>query len=225
MTRDPLKLFLQMFAPGEWPLHEAVMSGECTRVRNLINAGHYLDEPLPLGDTPLHLAAHSGLPGQATLLLEAGADVNSRTRERYTPLHFAINSWFRDYAPFDGGTVPDRVECVALLLRHGADVDSLDKRGWGPLHLAAMSPSAAPPSVRMLLEAGANPNLADKSGVTPLQVCCRLVLDVETVETLLAFGAQPEPKLAELLDSQVEHKRDESESRRLVADIKALLYP
>ena len=59
-----------------------------------------------------------------------------------------------------------KVERVGQLLRQGAAVDSRDRLGNSPLNMAAAKGNEA--LVDMLLAAGANPNLANLSEVTPL---------------------------------------------------------
>ncbi len=91
----------------------------------------------------LHHCARSGAASVASLLLERGAELEAQNLTGQTPLMLAAANRY-------GGRM------VALLLERGANAKFLNYAHVGPLHLAALSGSAR--SVRLLLEAGADPN-------------------------------------------------------------------
>ncbi|KAH8903555.1 ankyrin [Coniochaeta sp. PMI_546] len=101
------------------------------------------------GITPLHLADDS--PSCTSLLLRRGADPDARDGFGRTALHWAMS----------GGNV----NVVHLLLRAGTPVDVLDDDGATPLAVlvsrleSGASRAGHPDVVRMLLAAGANPDL------------------------------------------------------------------
>lgn len=68
-----LLCFLHHFRPGQFPLHEAVMSEELARLESSIRKGFGLESALASGETAIHLASHLGLHEQVERLLEAGA--------------------------------------------------------------------------------------------------------------------------------------------------------
>lgn len=80
--------------------------------------------------------------------------------------------------------------CVALLLERGADVEAASRNPMRvrPLHAAAAGHSLE--IVRLLLAAGADPNVRQQAGFTPLQAAA-LHGDLEMVEVLLDAGADP----------------------------------
>jgi hypothetical protein len=107
----------------------------------------------------------------AELLLSAGARPEPRDVRGCTPLHHATSL----------GWSAESLRVAAVLLRHGARPDARDRSGRVPLLEAAMSASpaagvlisgpyprgeAALPPARLLLEAGADPNLQDADGVS-----------------------------------------------------------
>jgi ankyrin repeat protein len=115
------------------------------------------------GFTPLLYAAREGCVECARHLVEAGADLNLEDPDRVAPLNMALlNLHF---------------ELAAYLIKAGADIDRWDLFGRSPLYMAAdvstlpvkgNGAMAVLPSedaltaldvARMLLEAGANPNL------------------------------------------------------------------
>ena len=95
--------------------------------------------------------------------LAAGADIHATDKNGVTPLHNAVR--FRSPA------------AVKVLIEHGADVNQACRRnGSTPLH-RAVTQTGAPGSagkhdaakeiVQLLLAAGADPSLANKSGKKP----------------------------------------------------------
>jgi len=151
------------------------------------------------GETPLHLVAEFPVyeyrreaSNFAQELLNHGADVNARNRCGWTPLHYAASS--------HNSIVAD------LLIRNGAHVNARESMdGWTPLHVALLPvhpPCGAPYAVLgidiefeieaigfivILIRHGADLNVRDKNGNTPLHVA----RGVYTPWLLLKFGADP----------------------------------
>ena len=124
------------------------------------------------GVTPLHVACHGkGYLFFAKMLVNEGADVNAATRKGWTPL-------------MDACSEPGKAEIARLLLTHGAMVDRRRFDGRSALHLATSINDFA--VVRMLVEAGANVNLPDNRGQTPL-FC---VTGTEVARLLVENGAR-----------------------------------
>jgi ankyrin repeat protein/beta-lactamase regulating signal transducer with metallopeptidase domain len=106
------------------------------------------------GNTLLHHAAISGNASMCQLLLQAGASVNAVNHSNQTALYLAANR----RTPAIG--------VVRTLLRGGALVEPLDTPFERPLSAAVIQKS--PEVLRMLLDAGAQVDAADRSGQTPL---------------------------------------------------------
>jgi ankyrin repeat protein len=102
--------------------------------------------------------------------------VSSYSGDGFTALHFAA---------FFG-----RPDAAALLIERGAEVDAFG-RGWmtGTAMHSAVSRLHAD-VVRILLDAGANPDVRQSAGWTPLHAAA-MNADLTTVELLLASGADP----------------------------------
>lgn len=80
-------------------------------------------------------------------------------------------------------------EEIQNLLSGGADIHERNETGSTPLHLAVFSGSEE--IVRMLLDAGANPNAQDLKGVTPLNTARSFNGLEEISKILLGAGADP----------------------------------
>ena len=109
--------------------------------------------------TPLHEAVmERGDAAVVAALIAGGADVNVRGDLDHTygpgatPLYWAVY----------GSPDPAVLE---LLVRAGADVNSRARSGWTPLHLAALRNPVLFP---ILLDLGADPDVLDRYGKTPM---------------------------------------------------------
>ena len=116
------------------------------------------------GNTLLHVAVFNGLSRAETRhLLQQGFDPNATNRHGQTPLHLACTS-----ETHAGRMLPE-------LVNAGARADLLDTKGRSPLHVALDSFSTSEACVdievvRLLLEAGGDPNQPDQSGLAPAMV-------------------------------------------------------
>lgn len=121
-------------------------------------------------------ASFGDLDRLAVLLDEEPALVTGYSGDGFTPLHFAA---------FFG-----RPAAVALLLARGAEVDAVG-RGWmtGTALHSAVSRSRSD-IARILLDAGASPDIRQSGGWTPLHSAAANG-DLASVELLLVTGADP----------------------------------
>jgi ankyrin repeat protein len=121
-------------------------------------------------------AAFGDVDRLTELLGDEPSLVTSYSGDGFTALHFAA---------FFG-----RYEAAALLIERGAEVDAFG-RGWmtGTATHSAVSRLQSD-VVRILLEAGANPNVRQSAGWTPLHSSAANG-DLTSVELLLAAGADP----------------------------------
>jgi ankyrin repeat protein len=165
--------------------------GDLGVVENLIRQGASVSARDTKGRTALLAATQADQIGVARALIAAGADVNAKDDIEDSPFLYAgaegRNTILRmtiaagaDLTSVNryGGTalIPaahhGHAEAVRVLLETAIDKDHVNKLGWTALLEAVILGDGGPVHteiVRLLVRAGANLNLADRDGVTPLQ--------------------------------------------------------
>jgi uncharacterized protein len=171
-------------------MHQAVAEGDLAAAEKLIAAGAGLDPRNGADETPLLVAVQMNHLEIAKALIEAGADINAQAANRDTPWLLAGASgrteMLRAMIPkgpdftirnrYGGNAlIPacerGHVETIELLLTTKIDVNHVNDLGWtGLLEIAILGDGGErhQKAAKLVLAAGADPNLADKDGVTPL---------------------------------------------------------
>lgn len=172
-------------------LMKAAAENDTTRIREALAAGAKTESRDGQGRTALMAATYHNQVQAARILIEAGADVNAQDKILNSPFLYAGAEGFTeivslcmkagaDYKVYNryGGSalIPacerGHTEVVALLLTDKKfPVDHINRLGWTGLLEAIILSNGGPAHqqiVKMLIAAGANVNLADKDGVTPL---------------------------------------------------------
>jgi ankyrin repeat protein len=159
-------------------------------LQRLIAAGAPLDPVDAAGRTPLLIAVERNHDGAAAVLIAAGANINAQAANADTPWLLAgalgradmLRLMMRKGPDFSirnrfGGNalIPacerGHVEAVRVLLTTAIDVNHVNNLGWTCLLEIVILGDGGPRHVevaRLVLAAGANPNIADKDGVPPL---------------------------------------------------------
>jgi ankyrin repeat protein len=159
------------------------MDRDAEGVSALMRARYRLDRGLVeavkrhVGELDVFEASSFGDLDRMSDLLASDPDLtNATSSDGFTPLHLAA---------FFG-----QADAVRLLLARGAALDT-PGTGWmtgTPLSAAAAASHTA--AVRMLLDAGADPNVRQSHGWTPLHAAAANA-DIESVRALLRAGADP----------------------------------
>ncbi len=193
-------------------LFAAAAAGAADEVSKLAAAGAPLEARDGHGRTPLIVAAFFGRREAMRALVAAGADANAKDADRYDivtiaavandvpTLEAALALGCRPTnvtSRYDGTALIaaahlGHIEVVRMLIRAGAPLDHVNNLGWtaliesivlgegGSRHLATL---------QALVAAGANVNLADRGGATPLSLA-RARGYREMVGTLTKAGAR-----------------------------------
>ncbi|NXW79859.1 ASB10 protein, partial [Hirundo rustica] len=138
------------------PLHITASRGYTDCLRLLLLRGAAVDFA-PGGKTALHEACAAASADCVRLLLSSGADPEAVSEDGYRPLHLCKSS--------------DSIECVRQLLQHGASVNSqTEEENDTALHVA--SRHGLTEHVQLLLHHGAELEVKNKEGQTPLNAAC-----------------------------------------------------
>ena len=192
-------------APDDLGLVEAARTQDQARVRALLTRKPDVNARSDDGSTALLWAAHWNDVATADLLIRARADANVANDFGMTPLSRActngsaalvellLNAGANPNTPIATGETPimtcassGNADAVRLLIARDADVNAKEpSQNQDALMWAAAE--RHPNVVRLLVEAGANPQAHTKKGFTALHFAAREG-DLESVRQLLAAG-------------------------------------
>lgn len=164
------------------PLMRAVLAGDETEVRRLLDSGADPDRGVSSLGTPLILAAAAGDARLVELLLERGADPNHAETGGERPGGL-------QRTPLGSAARAGDLATVERLLAAGAAVDAAPRGDATPLMTAAHY--GHEPLVRRFLAAGADVDARIPGDGTPLIEAARSG-HLDIVELLLAAGAPPD---------------------------------
>jgi uncharacterized protein len=172
-------------------LHAAAAKGDAAEVQRLIAARENPNAQDPHSRTPLHVAAHFGHQAAAQALLDGGAHPNALDAQRYDIVTIAAvnNDVPMLKLALAGGCDPRAItspyqgtaliaaahlghaEVVRVLIAAGAPLDHVNNLGWTALMESIVLGNGGKShtdTLDALVKAGANLNIADRQGVTPL---------------------------------------------------------
>lgn len=112
------------------------------------------------GRSELHYAPQHKPEGEqkalAERLIAEGCDVDLQDARGWTPLHFAAQEWSAPVA--------------AILIKKGASVNLQDENGNTPLSNAVFNSRGRGELIRILIEAGADPDIENAYGMSPREL-------------------------------------------------------
>ncbi|CAB0036981.1 unnamed protein product [Trichogramma brassicae] len=125
------------------------------------------------GDTPLHFAVSHNDGRAIEVLLRRGSDPNSTNEEGVTPLHSICSKIHGIHGIHGRNNFAKLFFNVNDDLQQTVQVNARDNYGTTPLHRAMDMDEDAKEMVELLLTRGADPNVADATGSTPLHIICQ----------------------------------------------------
>jgi ankyrin repeat protein len=173
-------------------LHDAAARGDSARIEALIAAGEKPNVLDANSRTPLHVAAFLRRHAAARALLRLGADANALDAQRYDIVTIAAVNDDLDMleialrggadaraitSPYAGTALIaaahlGHVEIVRRLIMGEAPLDHINNLGWTALMEAIVLGDGGAKhtdTVEALVDAGADVDLPDRSGTSPLQ--------------------------------------------------------
>lgn len=217
-------------------LYLAVARNNEKIVKILIDSGAKDDT-----STLLSLAVQNNSEQIVKMLIDAKQDVNSHSKYSESPVSLAATCNHKNTKIIEllinaGAKVHDHLEleqvldwddfnAVKILIKAGANVNTRsNNRGWTAFHLAAMNNDTA--MINYLLSRGADANIKDHSGLTPLQraaLCNQDDSHLKVIQILLknvgtgnSLKDSADAKLFQLLFSQLailSEKVDQKENK------------
>jgi len=176
---------------GYTGLLAAAAKGDAAEIARLVATGADVNVRDVHDRAPLHVAAFRGKHDAMRALAKAGADVNAFERDRYDMVTIAAvaddvptlkvalelgNSAKNVTSRYDGTALIAAAhlghdEVVRVLIVAKAPLDHINNLGWTALIESIVLGNGGPRHVatlKALVDAGANVNLADRGGTTPL---------------------------------------------------------
>lgn len=173
-------------------IHRAAADGNLTSLDAALAAAPDIEARDRMGRTAFHVAAYQRQPAMMQALAAKGADVNALEGQAYDAVTIAAVANDHDTlrmalalgnratnvtSPYDGTALIaaahlGHVEVVRLLIEASAPLDHVNNLGWTALIEAVVLGDGGPrhqKTVELLVDAGADKTIADRSGVTPLE--------------------------------------------------------
>ena len=180
---------------GATPMSEAAVVGNVRVIERLLDAGADVESPNPDGQTALMVVARTSNVAAAELLIDRGADVNR------------VEQW-RGQTALMRAAAQRQPDMLRVLVAHGAEVNARSTvNNWarqvtgepravyrpagGLTALLYAAREGCLECVRILVDAGADPEMADPEGVTPL-IMAITNGHYDAADFLLSVGVDPE---------------------------------
>ncbi len=174
-------------------LHAAAAQGDIALIKQLIAAGANLNATDAYGRTPMHVAAHQSHDDAVLALAEAGGDANLLKHDKYDNISIAAavndadmvrtavkagGSTKNVTSIYDGTALIAAAhlgnwESIDVLIQAGAPLDHVNNLGWTAMIEAVILGDGGErhqKSLKLLIDAGADESITDRSGRTPLDL-------------------------------------------------------
>jgi uncharacterized protein len=197
---------------SETDLHQAAARNDAALIETLLKNGARVDARDSSERTALLIAIHANAIDAARVLIAAGANVNAKDNIEDSPYLYAAaegrleilrltleaGADLRSVNRYGGtGLIPaahhGHPDIVRELLKTDIAIDHVNRLGWTALLETIILSDGGPTHteiLKLLVDAGANVNLADRDGVTPLANAEKRGY-AEMARILKAAGAKP----------------------------------
>ena len=180
---------------GYTPLHIAVTKNNTDLVTLLVDQNANVNSMTSIRQTPLHIAAENCNDFIMQKLLKMKADVNLKNELGNTSLHLSVklNQIEKPKKAGAGAGAGDiifqtcSIQTLEALIGYGAEVNAVNNRCQTALWFACCD--GQDEFVKILLHAGANPNITDKHGDSSLHSAICGYCRKDTLQELIDHGA------------------------------------
>ena len=183
---------------GHTPLHIAVAKSNIDIVTLLLDLSSDVNCKTFEGKTPLHVAVDKGEETIVQKLLSKNTDASLKDASGNTSLHIAVqlkqkthprvvNAGASSQTPFSAPYHACSAQTVQAIIEHGADVNAANNRCQTALWFACFDGQGT--FVKILLDAGADPNITDDVKESSLHSAIRGYCSIDTVMEIIHHGA------------------------------------
>lgn len=205
--QSPLFTITVSIDSPEEALHVMIKYNDIKRIEKLNLSIIDLDREDEFGYTPLHWAYHYNSIDVAKLLIKKGCNIHTKNHDQWSLLHTAaannhielltlciqkgLNIESEDkngWTPLQLAVCNNAIESIKLLLNAQADINHIDNSGSTALFCLANYLSSSPDLAEMLINAGANINIYNYYGLSPLKIAVQLDA-IKIAQLLINAGA------------------------------------
>ena len=183
---------------GHAPLHIAIKKSNMNIITLLLDQNVDINDRAIDGKTPLHMAVENGDETIIQTLLAQKADANLKDAFGNTCLHLAVQlkqktrqrlvkSEASSQSPFAAPYSTCSAQAVQSIIEHSTDVNAVNNQGETALWFACFDGQGI--FVKILLDAGADPNITDKAKDSCLHSTIRSYCSIDTVTEIIHHSA------------------------------------
>lgn len=154
--------FIKQKKTGGKDLFKAISNGDIQELRRLLDRGAEIDWQSNVGISGLMQALIYNQFKLAGFMVDRGCDLNLSDQDGYTALLYIINANSLDKQQTEA------LPLMKKMIAKGANIYAADKSGAGVIHHAVSR--LYPLAVEMLIVRGADVDMQNSSGVTPLMM-------------------------------------------------------